>query len=637
MIKKSFSFMLQFLAVILALICVMSFCGELRPIESIAEESAYEEELKYPITETDIHNGIDIADYAKYYGETIDINDDQITTYYIVHGDDAIVNFIPRELFKTVGRTFYVGREYGFLVDTMDLKSWDGVSPRFGAVHSIVMLFNITNKDELIENTTHFQSEVEVVFEGQFCYLPQGKQTKWIDTVAHYKDFEDSAKYTDHQYVSTDPKDENLQFAADCPDQSDYIIPIPTRLTYSYSHGSNEVCFRQCNKYYLQAPICNVNLYNEYHKNPGDSGYNAVDDEGMYFTQMDISYKGQYIEEKNLELKSLGKLGGECLLFLAQQAVETALDACNLGTLFDFLTAVTDKSGALYELTDMLQSAAGYKKVQGDEKFLTYHPFYDSKALQLEYYGGLQKEALFIASEYTEGKKMLLGSGNFIMADFSIHVPDEFWKTRYRLTWGLQAVHFKQFSEEVDVITAENPGYVDEIKVGGHKEDVDTLSEGNNSGYLLSKDTVQPFTFMPARNGNYEIQTSCNTQSGYKVANDKEIVVKDESGTIIGSSEKSQELHLDSLDVNRRYFFEVKCFNESESVGEYEITIEFAPEKAVIGSNKERSVRAFENEYFSFMPAESGIYTLKLNAPNKNITVRVDNIEEGTTEKNGEW
>ena len=120
--KKKFGFVLQFLAVVLALIGVMSFCGELRPVESIAEESAYEEELKYPITETDVHNGMNVANYAKYYGEKMDITEDQ-TTYYTVHGDDAIVNFIPRELFKTVGRTFYVGREYGFLVDTIDLKA----------------------------------------------------------------------------------------------------------------------------------------------------------------------------------------------------------------------------------------------------------------------------------------------------------------------------------------------------------------------------------------------------------------------------------------------------------------------------------------------------------------------------------
>ena len=87
----------------------MSFCGELRPVESIAEESAYEEELKYPMTETDVHNGMDIADYAESYGDTVDIIVDQTyNTYYAVHGDDAIVNFIPRELFKTVGRTFYV-------------------------------------------------------------------------------------------------------------------------------------------------------------------------------------------------------------------------------------------------------------------------------------------------------------------------------------------------------------------------------------------------------------------------------------------------------------------------------------------------------------------------------------------------
>ena len=635
MIKKKFGFALHFLAVILALIGIISFCKEIRPIKSMAEESSYEEELKYPITETDVHNDMNVSNYSMEYGKTVDINDDQANDIsYTVHGDDAITNFIPRDLFKTVGQTFYVGKEYGFLVDTIDLKDGNGVSPRFGVKHSVVMLFNITNHDELIDTFTHFQSTIEVVFEGQFCYLPWGKETTWIDTVTHYSNYDDSAKYQDVQLISTNDYDENLRFAEDCPGQSDYVIAVPTIVRdLSFPTVAGDVCFRQCNKYYLQAPICNVNLYNEYHKNPGDSNYSAIDDEGMYFTQMDISYKGQYVEEKNWDLKALGKLGGECLLALGQKAVEKVLDESNLGTLFNASTAVLDKSKAFYELTDKLQSAAGYEKIQGDENALTYHPFYDSKALQLEYYGALQKEALFIASEYTDGKKMLLGAGNFMMADFSIHIPDEFWETRYRLTWGLQAIHFTRDPYEKDeVITAENPGHSATMKVDEHKETVDALSEGKNSGYLLCEETRQPFTFMPARNGNYVIKTSCNAKNGNKIANDKKIIVKDEEETIIGSNEKSQELHLDGLDVNKRYIFEVQCFDESETVGEYEISIEFSPEKAVMGVNT-RNVRAFENEYFSFTPNESGIYSLKLNAPNQNIILRVDNVEEGTTEK----
>lgn len=131
MIKRKFRFAVQFLAVVLVAIGVMNFCKEIRPVRSMAEESAYEEVVKYPITETDVHNGINVKKYASYYGATVDINDERANNeYFTVHGDDAIVNFIPRELFKTVGQTFYVGREYGFLVDTIDLKNGNGGSHR---------------------------------------------------------------------------------------------------------------------------------------------------------------------------------------------------------------------------------------------------------------------------------------------------------------------------------------------------------------------------------------------------------------------------------------------------------------------------------------------------------------------------
>lgn len=98
---------------------------------------------------------------------------------------------------------------------------------------------------------------------------------------------------------------------------------------------------------------------------------------------MDISYKGQYVEEKNWDLKALGKLGGECLLALGQKAVEKVLDESNLGTLLNASTVVLDKSKAFYELTDKLQSAAGYEKIQGDENALTYYPFHDSIPRQI--------------------------------------------------------------------------------------------------------------------------------------------------------------------------------------------------------------------------------------------------------------
>lgn len=77
MIKKKFGFALHFLAVILALIGIISFCKEIRPIKSMAEESSYEEELKYPITETDVHNDMNVSNYSMEYGKTVDINDDQ--------------------------------------------------------------------------------------------------------------------------------------------------------------------------------------------------------------------------------------------------------------------------------------------------------------------------------------------------------------------------------------------------------------------------------------------------------------------------------------------------------------------------------------------------------------------------------
>ena len=108
-------------------------------------------------------NGVDLLNYPSYYGAgttfVSEITSEERNFYMHFRGDDKIVDFVPRELFTEVGKTFYIGKEYGFIVDTFTVEYSD-------ALHSIVMLFHIQVEDNIIETKNHIKVKVQPVFQG---------------------------------------------------------------------------------------------------------------------------------------------------------------------------------------------------------------------------------------------------------------------------------------------------------------------------------------------------------------------------------------------------------------------------------------------------------------------------------------
>ena len=68
-----------------------------------------------------MHNGVSIENYEKQqYGKNVTTIWDS-EKIIDVRGNDEIVSIIPRELFKTPGKTLHIGKAYGFYIECRKL------------------------------------------------------------------------------------------------------------------------------------------------------------------------------------------------------------------------------------------------------------------------------------------------------------------------------------------------------------------------------------------------------------------------------------------------------------------------------------------------------------------------------------
>lgn len=148
-------------------------------------------------TDTDEHgtdgSTEDVSTFDEVYDQGINLHDgsdlgedyEAMYVYAEVEKDNPIVDFVPKELFQTEGKTFYIGKEYGFIVDTFHLEYSN-------ELHSIVMLFDIEINDELQETYDHLSDiNNEVVNTYEIAQLNATIQTKRKDKKV-YDYFSDS-------------------------------------------------------------------------------------------------------------------------------------------------------------------------------------------------------------------------------------------------------------------------------------------------------------------------------------------------------------------------------------------------------------------------------------------------------------
>ena len=141
----------KFLMIVLMVILICAgFIGSVGLLQVYAEGQSDEPNKKVysAYTNTDRHvspysgNSVELMEYELYYASGITLYDVSRIMHADISHDNEITLFVPKELFKTEGVKTYVGKEYGFIVDTFSVSRSD-------PLHSIVLLFDIEISDNM--------------------------------------------------------------------------------------------------------------------------------------------------------------------------------------------------------------------------------------------------------------------------------------------------------------------------------------------------------------------------------------------------------------------------------------------------------------------------------------------------------
>ena len=403
-------------------------------------------------TDTDKHNDINIVAYPDFYSKGISLSAEDKVVRMTVRQDNAVALFVPRELFQTVGVTAYIGREYGFITDTFAVEG-------SGALHTIVMLFDIIINDNSAITKDHLKIRIKSVFQGEFAYVtPQTQSLLCVRQNAF-------ATY-----------DSTHQGSIEIDSDGEYIVPVPpvnVETVTAVSHCR----FLGINKYYLGNFQSLVSLYNEHHLNAFDEGYQVSQDQGAYFTQTDFAYSGHFYDPKGASLTEIGNV--------AASAFSVGLDIIRLFKLLPKKPLI----GVAFGMVDFIKSCISLvdsmeesRMMQPTEKGLTYTPDYTTAKEQILNKGYLTKDALVrVISD--ENQNFVLATGDYIEADYQISSSNPDWKTRYVTALVMDAITYTENGAES--FTFSNVGYSDEFEFNAIGERTDAALGEDVDLYLL--------------------------------------------------------------------------------------------------------------------------------------------------------
>lgn len=167
-------------------------------------------------------------------------------------GDDPIVNIVPKALFMNIGDHLYVGKEYGFYVNTM-AQSANSPNRR-----SIVMVFDIIT---MYDSNMRYSLRVEPLFQYEYAYITYGNTPLLISNGDNY--------VVEVFYFVT----------------QSIVVPIPRYI-------DSALIYYEVEEFYLKDISFATQILNEQGKNYYDDGYTATTDRGAFFTEVEYTYDG---------------------------------------------------------------------------------------------------------------------------------------------------------------------------------------------------------------------------------------------------------------------------------------------------------------------------------------------------------
>ena len=547
---------------------------------------AYLTEEEYTFTNNDVVNGINISDYpTQHYANNI--TDVVLTNHIImtVTGDDDIIKIIPEELFKTEGKTFHAGKEWGFFVDCF--KPYADID----ILVSTVVLFNITNNNNMFDENTksHLKFQFDLIFQADFAYVDNEDDTIYCIPSMYNAFFNDNYQYNVN--VTYQSQDDN------------FIIPLPTLYKTPDITGIT-AGFIMHNKYYFTDTAAKVTLYNVNHKNYGDYGYSQHEDFGNVFSQTEFEYTGKFLQEGSVKWDEAGNIA----YALAMYGADTLSSITNnelLKSVLDCLPVVN----TVMDVYDLAESVANFSDDFKDKnitksKKITYVANYNSLQQQIAN-GGLQKTAVISISG--QSKQLLMGVGDHFIFDYQLLCPEIAVDNRYAAMFTFNLVPVIGESE-INTVIGDALTYTNSFCNNIYNYTSDNYKEvpeyNLENGTLEYDAHVLPnyynlMQFTPDVSGIYDFKAAAvNNHLQFKIyeANivNGQVDFTNFGNALYSSSIVNYKPQINNvyLEANKHYLLKTDMLATvgNDGIigywGDFNISIDFVPEKIELGNNE---------------------------------------------------
>ena len=411
------------------------------------------------------------------FGSTMDFG----TTYYTVYSDDPIVKIIPKEYFYNVGVETYIGKEYGFFIETVSETYYDGYySDNSENYRSYVIVFDINNDTDLESNVDRAIFKVTNLFCLEFITINQDELYCWRkeDAMAteYLNDYLDYSLANDVYYESSDEY---------C------VVPL-------YDLNDNA----KTNRYYLNDISFAGQLQNEQAYNSNDYGYVANQDTGSYFTRLDYIYDGKYIVDGSWADVDYGAIAG----IIADNLIDTALSY--IPYVGDALSTIYGATTDGIEILQILDEGLSDKEYDISNDSYVTQAYYVNRDDQIYHYGYLTKCAYFALNTDSD-LSILYEENDYAKIEYTIGhsaLGEEADLTRMTSEIALKIVdrdcNMIACATSVNNFSLREPVY-EELTLGQ-----------NNKMFLLDKGTNY-FSFSPNYSGKYVI--NIDSPNGLKV------------------------------------------------------------------------------------------------------------------------
>ena len=481
--KQYVGIICAFLVAIIACVFTLKFFPQSAKAENVSGEKISNlTEGEYSFTDNHIVNGIDVVnEYAQQrFGTSVEITAVTNQIFLAVNGSDDIIKVLPERLFKTPGRTFHIGKEWGFFIDCT--YPYDGID----ILVSTVVIFDLdTNGGSLVTNSDYpsfLKFTFKRVFQGDFAYLASNDVTQM---------FSIPKRSDDNLYANSYQYDVNLEYN----DNATYhIVPIPMHFG-----GTDIRKAVQHNKYFFTDMAAGLSMKNVNAKNAGDIGYDINTDNGSFISQMDYTYQALYIKpsDKAAAEQAIGNfLGSRCK------------DVVSKVNPFGVVIKVADLYNEIYDTVENVRENMKSHATSIERK-VSSKSFYNSQGDQIEQYGFFTRN-VFMTITSPSDLQLLIKDGEFSFL-YQVNSPSNLVDSRYEafFTFGLCKI---TMTASHDVVVEETVDFTSSISGNiyhnsNYKEipEVNAVNGAANFESLILPNYYNLIKFTPDVTGYYDI------------------------------------------------------------------------------------------------------------------------------------